>query len=67
MRNNPWYHRGKTSFASDIFSKLKDVDELAKLAPVWDFDWAFGNNNMYSIWTYEPESWHTSNNYFTNE
>lgn len=45
----------------------KDVDELAKMSPVWDFDWAFGNNNMYSIWTWEPESWQTTNEYFTNE
>jgi len=45
----------------------KDIDELAELGPVWDYDWAFGNKNMYSIDTYFPESWHTTNDYFTNE
>jgi len=45
----------------------KDVNELAKISPVWDFDWAFGNNNMFSIDTNFPESWHTTNEWFTNE
>lgn len=45
----------------------KDINELAKLNPVWDFDWCFGNLNMYNINTYFPQSWHTTNNYFTNE
>lgn len=45
----------------------KDVGKLAELNPVWDFDWAFGNNNMFNIDTYYPASWHTTNNYFTNE
>ncbi len=45
----------------------KDIDELAKLSPVWDFDWAFGNKNMYNIDTYETEGWHTTNEWFTNE
>lgn len=45
----------------------KDIDSLAKISPVWDFDWAFGNDNMYSIYTDVREGWHTKNNYFTNE
>lgn len=45
----------------------KDIGELAKLAPVWDYDWAFGNNNMYNIYTNVPEEWHTTNEWFTNE
>lgn len=45
----------------------KDIGELAKIAPVWDFDWAFGNNNMYNIDTNIPNEWHTTNDYFTNE
>lgn len=45
----------------------KDVDGLAKISPVWDFDWAFGNDNMFMINTNVPEGWHTTNNYFTNE
>ena len=45
----------------------KDLDELAKLSPAWDFDWAFGNNNMFNIFTNIPTEWHTTNEYFTNE
>ncbi len=45
----------------------KDIDKLAELNPVWDFDWAFGNQNMFSIDTYYPTDWHTTNDYFTNE
>ena len=45
----------------------KDIDEIAKIAPAWDYDWAFGNNNMFNIYTNIPDEWHTSNEYFTNE
>lgn len=45
----------------------KDIDELAKMSPVWDYDWAFGNNNMYNIHTNVPDEWHTTNEWFTNE
>ena len=45
----------------------KDIDGLAYLSPAWDFDWAFGNDNMYRIDTDYPTDWHTTNNYFTNE
>lgn len=45
----------------------KDINGLASLSPAWDFDWAFGNDNMYRIDTYYPTGWHTTNNYFTNE
>lgn len=45
----------------------KDLDSLAKLSPAWDFDWAFGNNNMFNIFTDIPTEWHTTNEYFTNE
>jgi len=45
----------------------KDLDGLAKLSPAWDFDWAFGNNNMFNIFTDIPTEWHTTNEYFTNE
>lgn len=45
----------------------KDIDGLAKLNPVWDFDWAFGNDNMHRIFTNYPTGWHTTNNYFTKE
>lgn len=45
----------------------KDISGLAEICPVWDFDWAFGNNNMYNIDTWYPEDWHSTNNYFTRE
>ncbi len=45
----------------------KDVDSVAKLSPVWDFDWAYGNANMYGIDTDVKKGWHTTNEYFTRE
>lgn len=45
----------------------KDITGLAEICPVWDFDWAFGNTNMYNVDTWYPESWHTTNDYFTME
>ncbi|MBQ9119856.1 MAG: CotH kinase family protein [Lachnospiraceae bacterium] len=45
----------------------KDTGKKAKIGPVWDFDWSFGNINMYDIYTWFPEDWHTTNDYFTNE
>ena len=49
------------------FFYYKDVDGKAKIAPQWDFDWAWGNINMYNIDTYYPESWHTTEDAFTVE
>lgn len=39
----------------------KDVEGKAKMGPDWDYDWAFGNINMYSmtgpfVW----DNWHTT-------
>ena len=45
----------------------KDIGELAKLGPAWDYDWAFGNINMYGIETYVTDEWHTANEMFTRE
>ena len=45
----------------------KDIDGLAKVGPQWDFDWCWGNKNMYMIDTYYPEDWHTTIEYFTIE
>ena len=45
----------------------KDIDGLAYMGPVWDYDWAYGNINMYHIDTYITDDWHTTNNYFTRE
>jgi hypothetical protein len=49
------------------FFYYKDVDELAKIGPQWDFDWAWGNTNMYNINTNYPTSWQTTLEYFTRE
>ncbi len=49
------------------FFYYKDVDGKAKIGPQWDFDWAWGNINMYQINTYYPESWHTTEDAFTVE
>ncbi len=41
----------------------KDVDELAKIGPQWDFDWAWGNETWtiaFGAQTWEPEKWHTT-------
>lgn len=43
----------------------KDLDGKMKMGPVWDFDWAFGNMNMYSnnnVWKYNK--WHTTEESF---
>ena len=49
------------------FFLYKDIDGLAKIGPQWDFDWAWGNRNMYWINTWYPTSWHTTENAFTVE
>ncbi len=49
------------------FFYYKDVDGKAKIGPQWDFDWAWGNINMYQIDTNYPESWHTTEDAFTVE
>ena len=45
----------------------KDIEGPAYMGPVWDYDWAYGNINMYRISTYITDEWHTTNNYFTRE
>lgn len=45
----------------------KDIDGPAYIGPAWDYDWAFGNINMFNIDTWYPEGWQTLNDYFTNE
>ncbi len=45
----------------------KDIEGLAYIGPVWDYDWAYGNINMYRIDTYVTDDWHTTNNAFTRE
>ncbi len=49
------------------FFYYKGINGKAKIGPQWDFDWAWGNKNMYNIDTYYPESWHTTNDYFAHE
>ncbi len=45
----------------------KDIHGKAYMGPAWDYDWAYGNINMYNIDTCFPTQWHTTNEYFTNE
>ncbi len=45
----------------------KDLDGLAFMGPPWDYDWAYGNINMYGIDTDGKYTWQTTNEYFTNE
>lgn len=49
------------------FFFYKDTDELAKFGPQWDFDWCWGNTNMYNINTNYPTSWQTTLDKFTEE
>ncbi len=49
------------------FFYYKDVDSLAKIGPQWDFDWAWGNINMYNTNTNYPTSWQTTIEAFTKE
>ena len=44
----------------------KDIDDPFYLAPVWDYDWAWGNGN-FTLDTWFPEEWQTTNDYFANE
>ncbi len=45
----------------------KDIEGPAYIGPVWDYDWAYGNDNMYYINTYVTDAWHTTYNPFTRE
>jgi hypothetical protein len=47
------------SMRSSVFM-YKDVDDIFYMGPVWDFDWAFGNINMFDVKTWYPTSWHTT-------
>ncbi|MBE5921887.1 MAG: hypothetical protein E7269_03935 [Lachnospiraceae bacterium] len=49
------------------FFYYKDVDELAKIGPQWDYDWCWGNINMYNIYTNYPTAWQTTIEEFTVE
>ena len=49
------------------FFFYKDINGLAKFGPQWDFDWCWGNINMYNINTNFPTDWQTTNEWFTNE
>lgn len=60
------FSRNWDSMKNSVFL-YKDVDGLAYMAPVWDFDWAFGNINMYNIDTWYPTGWQTTDDYFTRE
>lgn len=54
------------SMKNSIFL-YKDIEGPAYMGPVWDYDWAYGNINMYRIDTYVTDAWHTTHNGFTRE
>lgn len=49
------------------FFYYKKNGETAKIGPQWDFDWCWGNINMYNINTYYPTKWQTTIEEFTVE
>ncbi len=49
------------------FFFYKKVDELAKFGPQWDYDWCWGNVNMFNIDTNFPTKWQTTIEKFTEE
>lgn len=42
-------------------------DPRLKAGPLWDYDFAFGNINMFQIDVDRPEEWQTTSEYFTYE
>ena len=39
----------------------KNLNSMAKMGPAWDYDWAFGNINMYSMTgPFVYDNWHTT-------
>ncbi len=60
------FSRNWDSMKNSVYM-YKDITGLAKLEPAWDFDWAFGNTNMYNINTNFPTGWQTTDDYFANE
>ncbi len=44
----------------------KDIEGPFYLAPAWDYDWAWGNS-AFTIDTWAPTSWQTTNEYFASE
>ena len=55
------------------FFVYKDTNELAKIGPQWDFDWALGNDVWVELYgmgndsTYDPEVWHCRDENFMRE
>lgn len=45
----------------------KDTDGLFHMGPEWDFDWVWGNTNMFQKNTWYPKSWHTTEDAFVKE
>jgi hypothetical protein len=45
----------------------KDTNGLFHMGPEWDFDWAWGNINMYQKNTWYPKSWNTTEDAFVKE
>ncbi|MCR5691453.1 MAG: CotH kinase family protein, partial [Eubacterium sp.] len=49
------------------FFYYKESGQKAVIAPQWDFDWCWGNVNMYNINTNMPTVWQTTSDYFARE
>ncbi len=60
------YSMNWDSMKNSVFM-YKDIDGLFHMGPEWDFDWAWGNINMYGTNTWYPASWHTTEDDFTKE
>ncbi len=46
------------SMKSSLFM-YKDIDGPFYMGPAWDYDWAWGNANMFNADTWHPETWQT--------
>lgn len=44
----------------------KDVEGPFSIGPAWDYDWAWGNG-AFTIDTWAPDTWQTTNEYFASE
>lgn len=60
------YSMNWDSMKNSVFL-YKDTDGLFHMGPEWDFDWAWGNINMFETDTWYPTSWQTTEKAFTCE
>jgi hypothetical protein len=60
------YSMNWDSMKNSVFM-YKDISGLFFMGPEWDFDWAWGNINMFDTNTWYPENWQTTSNIFARE